>query len=251
MADLEPGTTEYQQAYDEEMARLEAGDDKPHVNAADAEPITNEATEASGDADKTEAEKPSVEDELKALKDALAKQEKIAKDNHAAFTRKAQEFAKLQRKLEKEERERLRPELLDSVPGLEEAIRYTTPARNEEPWVDTVSRALPDIDSMLADPVFAQRVGAIKDSLGEDWQDPLVAIRELSNARAEYKQEQVVSQVREQARKDFQDRSKKLSAMGVPSGSGKVQAKTEDDGSKYKTMTSEEFAKERAKVLGY
>ncbi len=245
MADLEPGTPEYQQAYYEEMAKLEAGEDKPLEKAADAEPITDEGGES------PEAAKPSVDDELKQLKEALAKQEKIARDNHAAFTKRSQELARLQRKLEKEEREKLRPELLDAVPGLEEAIRYTTPTPKEEPWVDTVSRALPDIDSMLADPVFAQKVAAVKESIGEDWQDPLIAIRELSNARADYKQEQIITQVREQARKDYESRTKKLSGMSVPSGSGKVQAKTEDDGSKYKTMTSEEFAKERAKVLGY
>ena len=250
MADLEPGTPEYQKAYDEEMAKLEAGSDAEKAEEA----TTSEVTETPGGEDKTEAEKPqlSVEDKVKQLEEALAKQEKIARDNHAAFTKRSQEFAKLQRKIEKEERERLRPELLDSVPGLEEAIRYTTPARKEEPWVDTVSRALPDIDSMLADQAFAAKVSAIKDSLEEDWKDPLIAIRELSNARTEYKQEQIIAQVREQAKKDYQERSKKLSAMGVPSGSGKVAPKTEvDDAERIRTMSSAEFERMKAKARGY
>ena len=249
MADLEPGTPEYQKAYDEEMARLEAGSEPEKGD----ETTTSEVTETPGGEDKTEADKPqlSVEEKVKQLEEALAKQEKIARDNHAAFTKRSQELAKLQRRLEKEEREKLRPELLDAVPGLEEAIRYTTPQPKQEPWVDTVSRALPDIDSMLADQAFAAKASAIKESLGEDWQDPLVAIRELSNARTEYKLEQTMSAVREQARKDYQERSKKLGAMGVPSGSGKVTQKTEDDGSKFKTMSSADFAKEVARVKGY
>lgn len=250
MADLEPGTPEYQQLYEEEMAKLEAGDDKPLEKAAEPDPITGpeDAPEKAADV----PDKPSVEDELKALKEAFAKQEKIAKDNHAAFTRKAQDFAKLQRKLEKEERERLRPEILDSVPGLQEAIEYATPARKEEPWVDVISRALPDIDSMLADPAFRQKVEQIKESIGEDWQDPVIAIRELSNARAEHRAEQRVSQVREQVRKDFESKAKKLDAMGVPSGSGKgVQAKTEDDAQKIWDMSDAEFQKMKSRGRGY
>lgn len=247
MADLAPGTPEYQEAYDTEMKRLEAGTEIEVVT----EPITEEDAAAVA-----EESTPSVEEQLKQLREDLARQEKIAKDNHAAFTRKSQDFAKLQRKLEKEERDRLRPEILDTVPGLEDAIKHVNgpspSGRTGETWLDTVSRALPDINELLADQTFAQKAESLRSSMGEDWQDPVLAIRELSKASAQHLRDQAVTTAVDQAKRDFEAKSKKLSGMSVPGGTSKPVAKAAtDDIQKYASMSSADVAKERARIMGY
>lgn len=252
MADLAPGTPEYQEAYDAEIKRLEAGTETQETDkvAAVADQITEE-TETKA----VEESKPSVENELKQLKESLARQEKIAKDNHAAFTRKAQEFAKLQRKLEKEERDRLRPEILDTVPGLEEAIKHVNgpaPQTAGDSWLDTVSRALPDINELLVDKTFFDRVEVLRNTIGEEWNDPVIAIRELSKASAAHLRDQAVSAATDQAKRDFEAKAKKLKAMGMPGGSGKAAIPANDEAvGKYASMSSEDVQKERAKILGY
>jgi len=253
MADLEPGTPEYQEAYDAELKRLdEAGDTPITSEAATAEPAAVTADPAE------ESPQPSVEDQIRELRESNERLEKQARDNQSWATKNAQELARIKKERDEQIRQQNRPKILDDVPGLEEAIRHTaTPTAAapppEQAWGDTVVKALPDIDGLLADPGFFQKASEVRQKLGQDWNDPLIAIRELSNARAEHMRATAVSKAVEQAQRDHAAKAKKLGAMAVPGGSGKPgAAKTEqEEVERINTMSDEDFAKMVRKAKGY
>jgi hypothetical protein len=251
MADIAPGTPEYQEAYDAEIKRLETEANPSTIS----EESTTKPAEVTAEVVE-EAPQPSVEDQLKELRESNERLAKEARDTKAWATRTSQELAKERKVRESEERQRKRPAILDDVPGLEEAIRHTAQpvsAPPENNWSDAVAKAIPDIDEHLADPGFYQKAQDIRNKLGQDWNDPLIAIRELSNARADHLRESAVSKAVEQAQRDHAAKAKKLGAMGVPSGSGKpAAARTEqDEADRIRNMPADEFEKMRRKTLGY
>lgn len=251
MAEIVPGTPEYQEAYDAEMKRLEAEANPSTTSEESTETPAEVVAEV-----EEETPKPSVEDQLKEIREVNERLTKEARDNKAWATRNAQELARLKKDREAEERQRNRPAILDDVPGLEEAIKHTAApaaAQPQQQWGESVAKAIPDIDEHLADPGFFQKAQEIRSRLGEDWNDPLIAIRELSNARAEHLRESAVSKAVEQAKRDHAAKAKKLGAMGVPGGSGKpAAAKTEEDeAERIRNMSNDDFDKLRRKALGY
>lgn len=241
MSELKPGTPEYDKAYQDEMTRLEAeagGKPKDEAKPKDATPST----------DKVDAN-PEIERLEKRLKDT----QRMA---HQAAT----EASRLRK--DAEERERLEREarvkpLFDANPGLKEAIEIVSPKPKEksadEIWLETVQRVVPDVEDLLGDQAFHAKAKSRQAELGEAWTDPLVASRELSELKASHMSERATKQAVEAARKDFEEKAKKRSAMEVPGGSGS-RATTEvpdDDAKKWRDMPTNDFRKERAKVMGH
>lgn len=258
--ELKPGTPEYQKAYDEEMQRLEAAQSKPEKKPDEAAANTSAdaAPPKKADAKADEASTETVAE----LKARLEKAEKAIRDNKAWGTRNAQEVSRLKKEAEeRKHRETLAEDpVLKANPGLEETIkRVAKPAARpteddaKASWLDTVARAVPDVETLLADPAFHAKAAEKKTELGGEWDDPIIAIRELSSLRAEHLSQRNVLAAREEARKDFEAKAKKRTAMEVPGGSGgKDQAAGGDDAVKrFQTMSKEEFAKERSRVMGY
>lgn len=236
MSDFSP---EQQKAYDEEMKRLEAGT-KVETKVETKETITSDDT-------------------VEQLRSRLDKQEKALKDTQRWAHQAAGDAAKLRR--EAEERERLEREarvkpLFDANPVLEEGIKHVAQGQERyrmEILEASVRKAIPDVDDLLNDPVFHAKASARREELGQVMEDPLIAIRELSELKASHMSERATKQAVEAARKDFEEKAKKRSAMEVPGGSGS-KATTEvpdDDAKKWRDMPTNDFRKERAKVMGH
>lgn len=254
--ELKPGTPEYQAEYEKEMKRLEAeaGDDKAKAKS-EAAVTTSEADDEAAKAAAKKAEAASTET-VEELKARLEKAEKAIKDNQAWGTRNAQEVARLKKEAEEAKRAATRPAILDANPGLEDAIKHVSqPVETRkvpEEWLSTVSRAIPDVEQLLGDKDFYARAAAKKAEFGPDWDDPITAIRELSSIRTEHLNQKSVQVAVEAARKDFEAKAKKRSAMEVPGGSGgKDPAKGDDAADRYRTMSKADFDKERSRVMGY
>lgn len=232
----EPGTPEYDKAYQEEMKRLEAGAKETPKKEEPDKPITPEKDVSKAD---------------------LEKLEKALKDTQRWAHQNAAEVSRLKKEAEERKRTESRPAILDANPGLEDAIKHVVPTpepkSKDEIWVETVQRVIPDVESLLTDQSFHAKAKARQAELGEAWMDPLIASRELSDLRAVHMRDQALQGAVEQARKDFEEKSQKRSAMAVPGGSGaKPAPKVVDDGvERYRTISDAEFRKERAKVMGY
>lgn len=269
------GAQSYDEIYQAEMARLDAEaaaangapapaaaattpTDEPAPNAepAPAAPVVPEPAPA---ATTGEPKQETPEERFARLERELESTRKALNDTKAWASRSAADVKRFKR--EQEERDRLanRPQVLDDNPGLEEAVRYVTgvPAAGKqkldpEAWADAVGTALPSLDALLTQhPELRDKATAKARELGEAWDDPLVAIRELSTLQIEHERAQVAAAARAAAVQDFQKRKQQQTAMTVPGGGASRQAPTVDQAKRYETMSSEDFAKERARVLGY
>ena len=249
---------EYQAAYEAEMKRLEAGEQPSTTAKAEsvAEPAASTTSEGEQQT-KTEGEQP---DRFAELEAKLARQEKALKDTQRAMHQKAQELADLKRQREAEVRAANKPPVLDANPGLEDAIRYVAqPQATAEPspqeldqlWFASVSGAIPDIDTLLADKDFEKAAHAKREELGADeWKNPVVAIRELNAIARRFAVEKATAA----AKADYAKQQKELSTMRVSGGSGRdpatsdrVNGKTAED---VWAMNSKDFEAERRRVLG-
>lgn len=248
----------YDVAYKAEMDRLEA--EAASKNA----PTSEEKTETPAPEVKTEekttpaAEDPEtrfarLESELNSTKKALNDTKKWAQESNARAKR-------LEQERERERREANKPAVLTDNPGLEEAIQHvvgTKPAQQQadmDDWATKVGMALPDLDALLEQsPELRAKATAKRDELGDEWNNPMVAIRELGKLQLEHVRAGVSAQAQAQARADFEKQRQKQTAMNVPGGGSapRPQANPADDPNRYATMSSADFAKERAKVLGY
>ena len=234
MSDLQPGTPEYQEAYEKEMKRLEAA------------PTPEKKVEA------ITSPEAKVEPIVKA---DIEKLEKALKDTQRWAHQNAAEVARLKKEAEERKRVETRPAILDANPGLEEAIKHVAPPEKsrDDIWLESVQRALPDVEGLLNDQSFHAKAKARQVELGDAWTDPLIAIRELSDLRASHIRDQAIQGAVEQARKDFEDKSTKRSAMSVPGGSGaKAPAPAKDDeAQRIANLSDKDFRAMRAKVMGF
>lgn len=260
------GNAEYSAAYEAEMARLDAeavaangatitppveldpnAEPAPVVVVPPAEPSAAPVVQP------TEAER------LATLEAKLASTEKALNDTKKWAGQSAAEVKRLRKEQEERDRKANRPQVLDDNPGLEEAIRYTTgapatakPAPDPDAWADTVGQALPGLDALLtASPELRAKAEAKAREMGQAWDDPLVAIRELNALQMEHARAGVAISAREAAQRDHALRAKKQNAMTVPGGGASRPAPPVDQAQRYATMSSADFAKERAKVLGF
>lgn len=255
MSDLTPGTPEYQEAYDKEMQRLEA-----EANGAGKKPAADAATTSTDDdakPTKADAKKPDAGTETDdETKQRLAKLEKALKDTQSWGHRNAAEVARLKKEAEERKRAETKPAILEANPGLEDAIKHVAQVQEAPPvqnWLQSVSHAIPDVEQLLGDQAFFAKAQEKRSEFGAEWDNPLTAIRELSALRTEHLTQRNVQAAVDSARKDFETKAKKRSAMDVPGGSGGKDAvqQTDDSASRYSTMSKADFDKERARVMGY
>lgn len=258
--DLVPGTPEYKEAYDKEMKRLED---------AAADPSKKDEKKAEGTTPaqdgKAEETKP---DPIEELRKEIAERDKkfdgLAKslrDTQRWGHENARMVKKLNAELAEERKARTKPAILDANPGLEEAIEHVAGPgeRKDAPngqdlWLNSVARAIPDVETLLADPAFHAAAEARRRELGADWDDPINAIRELSDLKGSHLREKATAAAVEAARKDFEAKAKKRPAMDIPDGSGarltQEQRDQQKEAERFRTMPKAEFEKERSKVLG-
>lgn len=246
MSELVPGTPEYQEAYDKEMQRLEA-EAKP-VEKVEA-PEKPEAKTPSDD------EKP--DDELAKVRKELEVERKRVADTQRWAHQNAERIKRLEREQEERKRNETRPAILDANPGLEDAIKHvaapTEPAQPpQQGWLDAVATALPDVEDLLNNKAFYDAAQARRNALGAEWDEPLKAIRELSALRTEHVAAQRQEAAKEAARKDYEAKAHKRSAMSVPGGAaGRDVSAPVDEVQKVWGMSDADFRAQRAKVMGY
>ena len=239
----------YDKAYQAEMEKLD-GEAAP----ATTEPEAKEPPVA----DEPEAEKPELEAEkpvvdVDALQKRLDSTEKALKDTKQWATQNAQALRAIENQIRETERAKKRPEILDAFDGLEDAIKHVAQVPEqpqhdpEQVFYAAVEQALPDLSTLLADPVFNAAAKSKLDEMGNERFNPISAIRELGNLRADHLRNQAVSSAVETARKDFEAKQKKQSAMEVLGGNSKAGAVVK--GKDFATMSDEEFRKEQARVI--
>lgn len=262
MSELKPGTPEYQAEYDKEMKRLEAEAgantdkkvDKPDTTTSKADDKADEKTaEKKADDAKTET--------AAELTARVEKAEKALKDTQRWGHENAARVKRLEKEAEDRKHAAKRPEILDANPQLEEAIKHVAGTKADEKppqeqWFESVTVAIPDVNTLLGDKDFYAQAAAKKAELGSEWDNPLIAIRELSAMRTEHLSKQNVQAAVEAARKDFEVKSKKRTAMEVPGGSGGKDASTttskeDEEVKRFRTMSTADLNKERSRVLGY
>jgi len=239
-------TPEQQAEYDKEMQRLEAEANGSAVKKIEEAPAATTSHDAKDDGAETAAQ----------MAERLAKAEKALKDTQRWAHENAAKVKRLEREAEERKRLEMRPTILDANPGLEDAIKHVVePAKKQLPqeeWLQAVSHAIPDVETLLADPAFSKSAHEKRAELGVDWDNPLTAIRELSDLKANHLSNRNTQMALESARKDFEAKAKKRNAMDVPGGSGgrDVTRKTDEVQAVW-AMSNEDFAKQRAKVMGF
>lgn len=255
MSDLTPDE-QYKKEYDAAAAELEAA-----AQGVKPEPITAPEPEAVKEAEPEPAKAPEaapVVDELAELRKQLAAAEKAVKDTQAWGTKTAQELAAIKRQQEQAQRDATKPAILDANPELADAIKYVTsdpaPQHQEEDkrdaWFRTIDTVHPGIFAAEADPELVDALVAKRDASGGAWDDPLVAIRDISAEKIAHAERQAAKRLAVETAKQ-----QEKSAMSVPGAGGSTARKAAPDPEaervqRINNMSSAEFAKERAKVLG-
>ncbi len=254
---------EYDAAYQAEMDKLGA--------AAGGDTTTTEATEPASDKQTTESESTAAATDAQALADAEANDpvkkqdaritslEKALNDTKRWASQKDAEVKRLRKEQEERERAANRPQVLDDNPGLEEAIRHVSGARPaaapeaaQQTWADTVATALPELDALLEqNPELQIKAKALAQTLGDDWDNPIIAIRELGRLQRDHERAVTSTAAQAAAQRDFQQKGQKKTAMQMPSGSPARQPAKVDAVKEIEEMSHADFQKMRAKVLGY
>jgi hypothetical protein len=259
------GAQSYDEIYAAEMARLDAEaaaangatapgavtttpTDEPAPKAEPAPAATPDAS-TTGEPGNAAPKQETAEERLARLERELTSTKKALDDTKGWASRNAAEVKRLRKEQEERDRRANRPQVLDDNPGLEEAIRYATgapaggkPAHDPDAWADTVGTALPNLDALLTEsPELRAKAEAKARELGEAWNDPIVAIRELSAMQIEHERARVASAAREAAARDFEQRKKQQTAMTVPGGGASRQAPPVDQAQRYATMSSADF----------
>lgn len=253
MSDLSP--EEYEKQYQAAMTELDAG-------AAPAIPPQKEEEKpADTPAPPTEAPKeetPPPVDEVAAARERIAALEKQVADNKAWATKEAQRRAELERKWEEEQRRASRPAILDEQPELVEAIRHvvTDPApqrqaeQAHQTWMQTIEAVHPGIFAADADKELVDALVAKREADPEAWNDPLVAIRDITAEKLAFNERQTAKRLAA----EYAQKAAK-SAMSVPSpGGGVARAPVDPEvekANRIKSMSDADFDAERRKVLGY
>lgn len=247
---------QYQKEYNEAASKLDAAEaGQPEaITEPEAKLETVEATEPA----KPEAEETKPLDPLEELRAKLEKAEKSLKDTQAWGTKNAQRLAEIERDRERQQREATKPGILDANPDLEDAIRYVTsdPApqqqmeQRQHDWQTIVQTAHPGIFDLSIDPELEAALVAKRESLGESWYDPLVAIREITAEKLAFTERQVGKRFAIESQKQAQK-----SAMSVPGAGGSASRTTVDPeqeaAQRILKMSDAEFAAEVRRVKGY
>lgn len=253
---LENTDEQYRKDYTEAAAKLEA-------EAAQAIPSDNDDPNGDIKPDEVIVAAPvepeqTADDRLKELQERLAKAEKAALDNKAWGTKNAQRLAEIERERVERERAAARPEILDANPDLADAIRYVTTdptpqhqiERQRQIWQEAVQTAHPGIFDLSIDPELEAAVVARREAVGDAWNDPLVAIREITAEKLAFTERQVGKRFAIESAKQAQK-----SAMSVPGTGGSASRAAVDPDAeavqRISKMSDAEFAAEVRRVKGY
>ena len=249
---LENTDEQYQKDYEAAAAKLDAAaTGEPEViTATEPETVTEPA--------KPEAEEAKPLDPLEELRAKLEKTEKALKDTQSWGTKNAQRLAEIERDRERQQREAMKPGILEANPDLEDAIRFVTsdPApqqqieRQQQDWQTIVQTAHPGIFDLSIDPELEAAIVARRESLGQAWFDPLVAIREITAEKLAFTERQVGKRFAIESQKQAQK-----SAMSVPGAGGSASRTPVDPdqeaAQRILKMSDAEFAAEVRRVKGY
>lgn len=259
MSELTP-EEQYKKEYDEAYAALEAPDaDKPAPTSA--EDVPNEPEAEPNDTPKAEdqPEESKPVDEVEELRLKLEKAEKALKDTQKWGHENAARLKEIERQRLLQEREASRPAILDANPDLEDAIRHVASdpkpqieaETQHQQWVGMIDAAHPGIFDISVPTDLVDAIAARAKELGNEWSNPLVAIREITTAKLEHAERQTAKKSAAEAAN-----TAKKAAMSVPSpGSSSVRTvpadKDKEEVTRIQKMTPAQFEAERRRVLGY
>jgi hypothetical protein len=253
---------EYQKEYDAAAAKLEAaaqGNEPEAITAPAPEAVKPPESAPAKLAEAAPAPVPVVVDELAELRAQVEKANKALKDTQAWGTKNAQEVARLNREHQQAQRDANRPAILDANPDLAAAIEYVTsdPAPQQQAedrqqaWFSTIDTAHPGIFAADADPELVEALVAKRDASGGAWEDPLVAIRDITAEKIAFAERQIGKRFAVESAKQAEK-----SAMSVPgAGGGGAARKTVDADleavQRIQNMSDADFAKEVKKAKGF
>lgn len=241
---------QYQQEYNDALATIDG--------AAEATTPAEPETVAEPEQAAIEAETPATVDPLEELRTKLEKTEKALRDTQSWGTKNAQRLAEIERERVERERAAARPEILDANPDLADAIRYVTTdptpqhqiERQRQIWQEAVQTAHPGIFDLSIDPELEAAVVARREAVGDAWNDPLVAIREITAEKLAFTERQVGKRFAIESAKQAQK-----SAMSVPGTGGSASRAAVDPDAeaahRILKMSDAEFAAEVKRVKGY
>ena len=261
---FESVTPEYQEAYDKALDELNNPVTKSE-ETQEQEEIKTEDTEG------TEAP---VADPFQEYKDEMdrrfASTEKALKDTQKWGHSLATKVKELNKQIETATSAQ-RPALLDKVEGLEDAIIHITkinqtnkveedyfpPTINTPPpntWVETVSMALPDLNNLLNDPELNDRARALQARHESEWDNPVIAIRYLSDLRQDYLTQKAVREAVSATSTKQNETQLRKDGMRVPTGNSKPVGRSGtadfvNDADAVRGLTHEQFLKMRNKTL--
>lgn len=263
-------TAEYKAAYDkaakelDEQEKQARGPDGKFVKAEETPAVTLPAeTKVEPKVEptaKVEPDKPIAEvapDPMAELRAEIARLDKEAKDNKAWGTRNAQELAAIKREKADAERAAARPKILDANPELEAAVRYVAgdPAPKQEAdtrhqqWRQAVESVHPGIFAEPEDSELVRALAVRMQALGDQWGDPLTAIREITAEKLTHERRQFERRLAAETAKLTQK-----SAMSVPGSGGTSVSSGNADAdavARIRNMSDREFEQERRRTLGY
>lgn len=253
---------QYKKDYDEAAKKLdEAANATPESITKEEvknEEVKTEDVKADADTQEVKTEEVESEKSLEELKKELEVERKRVKDTQAWGSKNAEELAKIKREQQLLEREREKPEILVKHPELETAFEYMAkdplPQLKEEQdnqeRLSIIAAAHPDIFTDDIDKDLEDNVLKRIDALGDSKTDPLLVIREITNAKIEHTEHKIS--------KRFAIESEKLkdkSAMSIPSTGTSPQRTPVDKDLQEKNrilqMSDADFAKEVARVKGF
>lgn len=260
-------TEEYQAEYNKAMQELESAAEGKQPEAT-TEPVKEDAPAATAEQAEVKQDDPlELKKQLEAMQAELAARDKALKDTQRAFHQRSEEAARLRREQEKASRKR--PELLETVPELEDVVRHVVHDAREseaedyqksyESAITAVREALPEAAAWLQDPEFMKAMEARREAVGAQVfdLDPRVMVRELTAeklARERAAFELQKQAAIEAARRDFEKQSKAKSSMTMPGaapGAGRVTSVKGLSAEDVMNMSDAEFKRLQSRTLGF
>jgi hypothetical protein len=274
-----PGTPEWDAEYEKAAAELAAtgleGRGKATEKATPPEPEKKEAepekkTEGSTDDKPAPKEEKPEPTELEKLKAELEEKTRLIEGTKnwadKQLSKRDRESAKLKKELDELKKKVPKPEALEALPGLEEAVASVVkdkfkleepdpedetneeddePQFDSESWNQIVMKAIPNLVQMAkADKDLADKLTAKRKAVGEEmWKDPLAAVGHMNQVILTHTQEKLEARLRKEREQD---------PLRVPGGSGGSPAdKKKDDDESYDdvmNLSKEDFDKRVEKI---
>ena len=248
MSELSPDQ-QYQKEYDEAAAALDAA-------AAGKKPEA--ITEPVKVVEPAESPDPAV-DPLAEIRAELEKTQKALKDTQSWGTKQSQRLAEIERERQQQQRDATKPAILDANPELADAIRYVAndPAPQQKAndtqnqWQAIVASAHPGIFDVSIDPDLEKAIVARRDAVGNDWHDPLVAIREITAEKLAHTERIVGQRYAAESAKLAQKSAMSVPGAGVSTGNRAAPTAAQEEVERILKMSDADFAKEVKRVKGY